>query len=194
MTIKLETKGRRTYIVGDTYPIKGILKDCGAKWDGDARAWWLGSAAKAAEVLARVGGNDAPDTAPAERPQETLTDDSRIQGKAKYKGKTYILVWTGTTKKGEACKLAFSDGTRVFWADRAECEIVRSYRPNEYRGRTEYMTFGRLRSLQEKWKRMSDEDRDNERGASQAGGRCRCAQPLDEGDGECMKCGYFICN
>lgn len=25
-----------------------------------------------------------------------------------------------------------------------------------------------------------------------SGSRCRCSHPLDEGDGECMKCGYRI--
>ncbi len=36
-----ERIGRRVYLRGNTYQYKGALKDLGAKWDRDQRAWWV---------------------------------------------------------------------------------------------------------------------------------------------------------
>jgi hypothetical protein len=36
---------------------------------------------------------------------------------AEYKGKTYRLVWQGTTKYGPRAKLAFKNGSKEFWVD-----------------------------------------------------------------------------
>jgi hypothetical protein len=86
---------------------------------------------------------------PAEpKREDTVTDDTRILGRASYKGKSgYLILWMGETKKGRAAKLAFRDGAKVFWADLAEIKIEKRYEVREYRGREEHMTFGRLNSL-----------------------------------------------
>lgn len=36
---------------------------------------------------------------------------------ATYKGKTYLLLWSGSTKYGRRAKLGFRDGTKEFWVD-----------------------------------------------------------------------------
>lgn len=36
MRLTTESVGRRTYFVGDTYPIKDRLRNAGARWDGVA--------------------------------------------------------------------------------------------------------------------------------------------------------------
>lgn len=51
MTIQIDTRGRRHYLVGDTYPVRAAIKDAGCKWDPDAKAWWTGKR-ETAEVLA----------------------------------------------------------------------------------------------------------------------------------------------
>lgn len=42
MTITIETRGRRHYLLGNTYPIKDAVKAAGCRWDADARAWYSG--------------------------------------------------------------------------------------------------------------------------------------------------------
>jgi hypothetical protein len=188
MTITIDKQGRRHYLIGDTYSVRNQLRDAGCHWDGDRKAWWTGDAATAQNLVGhtnRSNGNG-----------ERLNDNDKIEGRAKYKGRSYILVWSGQTKRGTAAKLAFMDGSKVFWADLAEVEVTKRYSPRKSGygryAREEYMTFGRLRELQEDWKRKTPEEREDDQRAAAAGGRCRCAQPLDEGDGECMYCGYAI--
>jgi hypothetical protein len=197
MSISAQTEGRRTYITGNTYPIREQLRSAGAHWDGERKAWWLGDRKKAEELVARLDAQAEPPRSDARR-DDRLADDTEILGKAKYKGKTYILVWCGETRRGRAAKLAFSDGSKVFWADESEIEIVKVYRPGttgygRY-AREERMTFGRLRRLQEEWRSKSEDEHAEAKAVQALGGRCRCAKPLDEGDGECMYCGYFICD
>ena len=36
---------------------------------------------------------------------------------AVYKGKTYVVLWTGGTKYGRRAHLQFRDGSRDFWVD-----------------------------------------------------------------------------
>lgn len=190
--ITLQIEGRRAYVIGNTFPHKNALKNAGAHWDADRKAWWIGNREKAQELLERLASSAA--AAPADAPaQDGLKDDDRVAGKAKYKGKSYLLVWEGETRKGYGYKLSFSDGTKIFWASEG-VEVTKHYNPTEYRGRTEYMTFGRLRRLQENWKRKTDDEKADAKSVSEHGGKCRCSSPLDEGDGECMNCGYFICS
>ena len=150
--ITIESAGRRHYIRGNTYPHKDALRAAGAHWDGDARAWWLGKRDVAAELAERLskacGAPKAADSQPAsERPADRLTDDAKIVGKARYKGKEYILVWEGTTRRGRAAKLAFADGSRVFWSDASEVQVTKRYQSRERYGREQPMTFGRLSRL-----------------------------------------------
>lgn len=59
--ITLEAVGRRLYFSGNTYPVKGILRDGGAKWDAEREAWWLGSVRRElAEQLAVKANQELP--------------------------------------------------------------------------------------------------------------------------------------
>lgn len=100
MTVTIEKIGRRHYIVGNTYPIKDQLRSAGCNWDPDRKQWWTGKS----EVAERFAG------------KEVTGDDLRVIGRANYKGKEYYVVWTGPTKYGTGWKLAFKDGSKVFWA------------------------------------------------------------------------------
>jgi hypothetical protein len=68
------------------------------------------------------------------------------------KGREYLVLWTGRTARGEAAKLAFLDGSSVFWADASAVRITKRYEPR-YDGfqRPRPMTFGRLRQLREEY-------------------------------------------
>src|SRR5690606_26519871 len=54
MTITIKSEGRRHYLVGDTYPVKGAIRDAGCKWDRDRGAWWTGKRDVAEAIVASV--------------------------------------------------------------------------------------------------------------------------------------------
>lgn len=96
------------------------------------------------------------DTTPQAQATNAVDDDTIIVGKAKYKGREYLLLWEGNTSRGQAAKLAFRDGSKVFWASFDEYEIVKRYHDREWRGRTEPgMTFGRLDELAADYKKAT---------------------------------------
>ena len=83
--------------------------------------------------------------APAPRQDESLTEDSKVLGRATYKGKSgYLVLWHGITKEGKrATKLAFRDGTKTFWGN-GDVQIEKMY--------DEPITFGRLNELAAEFK------------------------------------------
>ena len=189
--ITIQPEGRRIYLMGNTYPIKNKIKGIGGKWDADRRAWWVGSS-KRDKVESLVDSAPAPVASSERRYDDKVSDDTKIIGRARYKGKDgYLILWEGMTKRGaRAAKLAFRDGSKAFWADSSEIEITKTYDESEDRyGRRDSMTFGKLNRLAEKYKKMSEEER---YARQYHGGVCRCQRPLDEGDGSCMVCGYGI--
>src|SRR3989304_10480369 len=88
---------------------------------------------------------------------EALKDSDIVRGKAKYKDRDYILVWEGTTKFGEAAKLAFTNGLKTFWVKKGLYEVTKIYKVNDYCGRKEYMTFGKLKDLREDFKKAKEQ-------------------------------------
>lgn len=159
MTIEIKSEGRRHYIVGNTFAIKDQLRSAGAKWDADRRAWWTGKREVAEQFIGATGASS--DAAPDSRPAgESIADNTTIAGKAQYQGKEYLLLWSGQTKRGIAAKLAFPDGSRVFWAELDQVRVTKTYQDREYRGRREPgMTFGRLRGLREQFAAEKQEER-----------------------------------
>jgi hypothetical protein len=162
--ITMQTEGRRHYILGNTYAIKDRLRDAGAKWDPERKAWWTGKRDVAEQFAGQADA--APSSERPSRPDgERLTDDTELAGKATYKGKPYLLVWSGTTKRGQAAKLATMDGSRIFWADLADVTITKRYEAREsrstrgYRGRMESMTFGRLQRLRSEFAEQKQTER-----------------------------------
>lgn len=148
--ITIQSEGRRHYLVGAPFAVKDRLRSAGCKWDGDKRAWWTGKRDLAEQLAAACSKST---TAPGgERAAEGLSEDDEIAGKARYKGREYLLVWEGQTKRGRAAKLAFSDGSKVFWANHDEYQVTKRYEAREDRwGRRSGMTFGRLKRLREEY-------------------------------------------
>lgn len=147
MSITIESRGRRHYLRGNTYAIRDALRSAGAHWDRDERAWWTGQRDVAERFVAA-----SSDAAPDSRPVESLSPDSEIVGKARYQGREYLLVWIGETRRGRAAKLAYRDGSRVFWASASDVQITRTYQSRECRGRRQPgMTLGRLTQLREEY-------------------------------------------
>lgn len=163
--ITVERIGRRSYLRGNTYPIKDQLKSAGAHWDGEQRAWWIGDHGKAEELAAKgAGGPQAGGEERGNGASDKLTADSKIAGKARYQGREYLLVWEGQTRKGFAAKLAFSDGSKIFWASQGEYQVTKRYEERtEGHGRYQRtrggMTFGRLQELCEEFAEKRKEEK-----------------------------------
>jgi len=66
MSIAIKAEGKRLYAIGNTYPIKDALKGIGAKWDADAKAWWVGVVKRSElEALLATPSTPAQDALPA---------------------------------------------------------------------------------------------------------------------------------
>lgn len=127
-TITLEKTGRRTYLVGNTFPLRATLRDAGAHWDAERKAWWFGDTKKAAEIVA--SHTPAAETPTAASKPEAPGEDAVVAGKATYKGKKYYLAgrivrgrthWDDTvesigTRDGQKVLLYSLDGNLKFWA------------------------------------------------------------------------------
>lgn len=157
MAISIEKNGARIYFLGNTFPIKDQIKRLGGHWDGDRKAWWIG-AAKASEAEKLVSNLSSSTTATAEKPK--VGDDSKVVAKAKYKGRTYYVLWMGRCNSGaEKAHLTVLDGSIDFWVDLSACEIVKHYQPREVtygygrHSHTEYTTLGSIRSFIERIKK-----------------------------------------
>lgn len=191
-TVTLETIGQRIYVAGNTFPIKDRLKRAGCHWDGDRKQWWIG-AAKRSEIESVV--THAPTSSTSQQGSGDRTPDRNadVKARATYKGKDYYVL--AETRDGAKLLLAARNGAFQFWAAREASQITKTYGRENYRsGRTEYPTLGGMIRRAEQWRQMSADERADASRASDLGGRCRCQRPIDEGDGECMLCGYAICD
>jgi hypothetical protein len=88
---------------------------------------------------------------PPPREEEKITDATKVLGRATYKGKTgYLILWLGTTSRGEAAKLAFRDGTKIFWTDRGAIAVEKRY--------DEPITYRRLNQLADEFREQKAEE------------------------------------
>lgn len=185
-SITIESVGRRHYVRGNTYPIKDQLRAAGCKWDGAAKAWWTGKR----DVAERFAGQ-APSSSPgsdrgADRPAPG--DDQIVAARAIYKGRTYYVcgrtdrgrthwddqVSAVETRDGSRVLLAFRDGSKSFWAPRAQVSIIKSYdRPQ---------TIGSLRAY-------AEQARSAGVGQIEDGYYLRGGEVLASGCGECSRLG-----
>lgn len=158
MSIQIQTEGRRTYLLGNTYPVRDQIRALGAHWDPDRKAWWTAKADEARQLVERLNGAQAAPTASqsaasSKAPRDGL--DSIVAGRATYKGRTYYLAgrctssrrgagWNDsveavTTQDGAKVLLYFRDGSSQFWASRAEVQMAKSYdRPQTIRRLQEF--------------------------------------------------------
>lgn len=128
MTITTETVGRRIYFRGNTFPVRGVLDAGGATFDGEQRAWYVGTqrAELAEQLLAKVNGQ--LDTQAQQEREAGISQDAEvIRGRVEYQGKTYYLLADGISEKtGKPyMKIAFRDGSKVFWAKPENIPSVR---------------------------------------------------------------------
>lgn len=177
---QIAKEGRRYYLQGLPFDQKDLAKALGCKFDWDKKCWWTGKAEVALQVAgqanaapAAIPSNEEPKSSPAnERPAPGR--DQVVAGKAQYKGKTYYQAgrivrgrthWDDrveeiTTRDGAKLLLCFRDGSKSFWAARAECKTVKTY--------TKPQTIGRLLDFAEEAKQ------------AHRSGRCReCGTKLE---------------
>lgn len=185
-SLTVERQGRRSYIIGNTYPHKDALREAGAHWDGERRAWWLGDDAAARALAEKCGQARCEPSAPAAAPSDKLGEDAKVAGKATYKGRPYLLLWLGETRRGPAAKLAFSDGSKTFWADASAVEVTKRYEADRY-GKP--MTFGRLEALRAKYKRAREQGYED--GIADGQRYCceECGEYVTRGQGSCWETG-----
>jgi hypothetical protein len=144
MSLTIESNGRRHYILGNTFPLKGALKDGGAKWDADRRAWWVGSRDKADALVASLSTPAAAPAAPSSTTTQAAPNGdglaTKVAGRANYKGSSCFVVgrvergrtqWDDriepvTSRDGKVL-LTSRDGSRQWWAPRSEVEMTKSY-------------------------------------------------------------------
>lgn len=189
MTIAIEKVGRRNYLVGNTFAIKDRIKAAGGHWDGEKRAWWVSNAEKALEIVGHPSSTPSEDGEATKPSPGGLTDEDRIEGKATYKGKPYLLVWEGITSRGQAAKLAFTDGSKMFWASAGEYQVTKRYDAREYRGRPEPMTFGTLKRLRAKFARARAEGNEDGIAKGQRYECPECGDYVTRGQGSCWETG-----
>lgn len=65
-TITVQRDGRRSYLTGDTLAVRGLLRSGGCHWDGDRKAWWIGSHDEALALAERARAASA-EAAPRKR-------------------------------------------------------------------------------------------------------------------------------
>lgn len=133
MSIQIETEGRRTYIVGNTYPVRDQIRALGAHWDSERKAWWTAKAEEARQLAERLNGAQTAPAASQGAPSSKAPRDglnSVVAGRATYKGHTYYVAgrtakgrthWDDrveaiTTQDGQKVLLYFRDGSSQFWA------------------------------------------------------------------------------
>ena len=157
--MELSTEGRRTYITGDTYPIRAQLLAAGAKWDPARKAWWCGKREVAEQLIAGLNGAASP-AEPQGKDSEPY--EGEVRGKAEYKGRQYYVRWYGTTKRGEAFRLVTLDAKVDFWADASQCRWTKHYEKKGAYGKRDerygsYPTLAGIRRFIEREKRETKE-------------------------------------
>lgn len=114
--VTVTREGRRSYLSGDTYPLKDAIKTAGGHWDADRRAWWIGDEAKA-QALAAKAAAAPPDTKPFAFGFAKLPDDSwGIRGKNLVAGAVVNVKTKAGDVKSETILAVLStaaDGTQT---------------------------------------------------------------------------------
>jgi hypothetical protein len=175
MKLEINKAGRRYYLLGNTYELRNRLRIAGCKWDGEKKAWWTRNATVAAQ-LADSNSDSSTDS---------LSSDTTIAGKASYKGREYLLLWEGETRCGPAAKLAFRDGTKVFWT-KGEYTVTKRYRTSP-----EPMTFGRLQRLRSEYTSAKHDGHDSGISDGRRYECPECGEYVVRGDGStCWETGF----
>ncbi len=175
MELSISREGRRSYFVGQTFAVKDALRNAGAHWDADKRAWWIGSKDEAAALVQQLAAV-APKTEEQKKAEMLESDRSNIIGTATKDGKSYYLVGEGIGSRGPWVRLMFRDGSQTFFASRSDVKITKHYqRAQSLEGLRRYAELNR---------RMDANEHN--------GGRCResgcSATAVDRG--YCRQCAF----
>lgn len=148
--ITIETRGRRHYVLGNTYPIRAAIKAAGCKWDRDAGAWYSGSRDKVEGFAASVAAGQVEAVACYRK----LGDGSwgvlvpgsvevgatvTVETKAGARKTETVTSVVETTDRGTLCRVApreraprrqpdYGDGRRFRRGDRDYNMALRNYR------------------------------------------------------------------
>jgi len=120
---KISTEKRRLYIeTAYGEPCVEALKDIGARWDADRRAWWVGvgKRERVEEILSQVGASDV-------EAGRLAKDRENILGRATFGGHSYYVVGRGTNERGDWVRLMFRDGSKSFFKSLADVEVTKIY-------------------------------------------------------------------
>lgn len=161
--VALEKVGTRIYLTGDTFPVKDKIKSIGGHWDGDRKAWWVGTAkaADAQKLIDDLSATPAVETKPTKQDPH----DIRLTGKGRYKGREYFV--GAVTRDGTKVRLLTlpdANGEFLdFWALCSDVEQIKTYQPREVRrgyGRhteTVHTTLGSIASFVAKSRRAESQ-------------------------------------
>lgn len=180
-TITIE--GRRVYIFteyGEACVV--ALKSLGARWDKERRAWWTGITKRAdVERIISTPPEKLARAAAWDKVQELQRDGNNLLGRGRYRDAPYYYVARGRNDRGEWLKLLSMDGTRSFFANAAEVEIVKEYRRPQ--------TLEGLRAFAEKLKAEEDESLPVVEECWECGAVYRTYGNVEEGNMSCRRCG-----
>lgn len=136
--IELRTEGRKTFFVGDTYPIRDKLSRFGCRFDNVKRMWWIHDQDVAVEILRDLR---LPVQFAQSNEVQKIVDDTIIAGRVVYKGKMYFLagfVRRGRMHRGDKVipvetrdrnkfLLVYQDGTEKFWVRKEFVTVIKLY-------------------------------------------------------------------
>jgi len=196
--ITVERVGRRSYLTGNTYPVKDAIRNAGGHWDAERKAWWLGDDVKARSIAQQSAGaaTTSSNSSGAEAPKREAPGlEATVAGRAEYKGKTFYVAgrvirgrthWDDqvgevTSRDGSSVLLYFRDGSSSFWAKTADVRVVKSYRKPT--------TIKSLRDFAERAKEARAQGNDDgiPNGATY---ECEeCGERVTRGQGSCWETG-----
>jgi hypothetical protein len=113
--------GRRSYISGNTFPVRHALGAAGCHWDGERKAWWIGSRRVGADIVNDLNKGGVP----APRSSAISTGARIVRGYAEVEGRRCLLL----QQSGNRLRVSDLAGTCTQWlASTPNIRIVRRFR------------------------------------------------------------------
>lgn len=123
--LRIEQHGPRTYLRGNTFPLRSALHAAHAHYDRERRAWWFSSVNQArAFVKKQTGSSESAARIPAHE-----IEHDHIIGRAVYHARDYYLIEQGMSERGRWVRLLFPDGSKSFVTSATHVTVIRRYDP-----------------------------------------------------------------
>lgn len=191
MLALIEKVGARVYAINTPFAAKDQLKGIGCHWDGEKRAWWIGTS-KASELAKVIESINTPSST-SSNPSTAKKDphEIRLTGKGRYKGREYYA--GSITRDGLKVRLlTLPDAAGEFldfWASCSEVEQTKTYAPREvwdgrrYSGKTvtKYTTLGSIADF------IAQQKRDAGTGRERV--QCHECDAWHDANESCRECG-----